>query len=49
LLGGDNTALGNIGVTSMPQARQLEIREQLMLGKDIFLRSNPIQDLKEDR
>ena len=49
LLGGDNTALRNIGVTSMPQARQLEIREQLMLGKDIFLRSNPIQDLKEDR
>lgn len=49
LLGGANTALGNLGVGSMSQARHLELREQQLLGKDIFLRFNPIKNQKDDR
>ena len=38
LLGGNNVSLQDIGVDSMPQAIGLEIVENKMLGRDIYLR-----------
>lgn len=39
LLGGENTSLRNIGVSTMAEAKQLEIRETKSLGDDIFMRA----------
>lgn len=39
LLGGENTSLRNIGVTSMAEAKHLQILESAALGKDIFIRA----------
>jgi len=39
LLGGSGTAIGDIGVTSMDQAMELEILETTRIGKDILIRA----------
>lgn len=39
LLGGNNVSIEDIGVQSMPEALELEIVENKMLGKDIYLRA----------
>jgi len=39
LIGGDRTALKNIGVDSMPEAKHLKILETKPLGQDIFIRA----------
>ena len=39
LIGGDRTALKNIGVESMPDAKHLKILETKPLGQDIFIRA----------
>lgn len=39
LLGGNNASLSDIGVQSMPDAVELEIVENKMLGKDLYLRA----------
>ena len=39
LLGGDKTAIRNIGVNSISEAMDLDIKQMTMLGKDIFIRA----------
>lgn len=39
LLGGEKTAFKEIGVTTMPQAQQLEFKEVRRMGDDIFIRA----------
>jgi len=39
LLGGNNSAIGDIGITNMEQALELEILETTRIGKDIFIRA----------
>jgi len=39
LIGGDRTAIKNIGVESMPDAKHLKILETKPLGQDIFIRA----------
>jgi diaminohydroxyphosphoribosylaminopyrimidine deaminase/5-amino-6-(5-phosphoribosylamino)uracil reductase len=41
LLGGANTALQNIGVASMPQAKDLQINETHKLGNDLLIVAAP--------
>ena len=40
LLGGDKTALKDIGIGSISEAIDLEVKELKTLGKDIFIRAN---------
>ena len=40
LLGGENTSLRNIGVTSMAEAKHLRVLESSTLGADIFIRAS---------
>lgn len=42
LLGGPNTALQNIGVASMPQAKDLRINETHKLGNDLLIVAAPL-------
>jgi diaminohydroxyphosphoribosylaminopyrimidine deaminase/5-amino-6-(5-phosphoribosylamino)uracil reductase len=39
LIGGDRTAIKNIGVESMPDAKHLQVLETKSLGEDIFIRA----------
>jgi diaminohydroxyphosphoribosylaminopyrimidine deaminase/5-amino-6-(5-phosphoribosylamino)uracil reductase len=39
LLGGPNTALGQIGITNIKDSWQLQILETKQLGNDIFIRA----------
>jgi len=39
LLGGPNTALGQIGITNIKEAAQLQLLETKQLGNDIFIRA----------
>jgi riboflavin biosynthesis pyrimidine reductase len=39
LLGGNNSAIGDIGITNMDQALELEVLETTRIGKDIFIRA----------
>jgi diaminohydroxyphosphoribosylaminopyrimidine deaminase/5-amino-6-(5-phosphoribosylamino)uracil reductase len=41
LLGGPNTALQDIGVASMPQAKDLQINETYKLGNDLLIVAAP--------
>jgi diaminohydroxyphosphoribosylaminopyrimidine deaminase/5-amino-6-(5-phosphoribosylamino)uracil reductase len=42
LLGGARTALGGIGVESMPDAKNLSIESVTTLGTDLLIVANPI-------
>ncbi len=44
LLGGDRTAIAEVGVTTMPQAKQLQFVEIKPLGEDIFIRAQEKKD-----
>jgi diaminohydroxyphosphoribosylaminopyrimidine deaminase/5-amino-6-(5-phosphoribosylamino)uracil reductase len=49
LLGGDRLALGNIGITSMPQIRRLEFVGVEQLGQDLLVTARPLPDpLREE-
>ena len=41
LLGGDRTALTDIGVATMPQAKHLEIKSVEQLGQDLLITAAP--------
>lgn len=43
LLGGTRTALGEIGVASMPQAKHLSITHSQTLGQDLLVVANPTE------
>jgi diaminohydroxyphosphoribosylaminopyrimidine deaminase/5-amino-6-(5-phosphoribosylamino)uracil reductase len=39
LLGGERTAIRDLGITSMPEAKHLKFVEMKQLGEDIFIRA----------
>ncbi|HEY5230736.1 MAG TPA: bifunctional diaminohydroxyphosphoribosylaminopyrimidine deaminase/5-amino-6-(5-phosphoribosylamino)uracil reductase RibD [Galbitalea sp.] len=43
LLGGDRLAVGDIGVASMPDIRELDIRSVERLGKDLLITARPVE------
>jgi diaminohydroxyphosphoribosylaminopyrimidine deaminase/5-amino-6-(5-phosphoribosylamino)uracil reductase len=44
LLGGDKLAIGDLGVSSMPDIRRLDIRTVEQLGNDLFITARPIPE-----